>query len=222
MECLKPETQLEGNTEMSSFLMQGIPFLRTSGTVRTGQFLTALEEVLELGTRYVVRLGGRTAIAGVDDLLVGPAGLAVAGTSLFIPFDDTLQVVAGAPEHFRMPQQPPTAFRQTAFCYASGRDRAFGMIARDDDVEPGRHIREALTDAIGSVKKIASMEGRITSVTVHTADGRSRSGEGLTIDEDGFRSQAVERDVRWQDIGMLEITDRVRVTCRDAIVEIAS
>jgi len=207
---------------MTSFLMQAIPFLRASGTVRTGEFLSALEEVIELGTRYVVRIGGTTAIVGTDELLVGPAGLAVAGTPLFIPFDDTLMVVAGAPDHFRMPPQPPTAFRQTAFCYASGRDRSFGMIARDDDMEPGRHFREALTDAIGSVKKIASMEGRIASVTVRSPDGRSRSGEGLTIDEDGFRSAAVERDVRWADIGMFEIADRVRVTCRDAIVEIAS
>ena len=207
---------------MTSFLMQAIPFLRASGTVRTGEFLTALEEVIELGARYVVRLGGTTAIVAADDLLIGPSGLAVARTPLFIPFDDTLAVVEGAPKHFRMPQQPPTAFRQTAFCYASGRDRSFGMIGRDDDVEPGRHFREALTDAIGSVKKIASMEGRIASVTVRSTDGRSRSGEGLTIDENGFRSPAVARDVRWEDIGMFEIADRVLVTCKDAVVEISS
>lgn len=207
---------------MSSFLMQAIPFLRASGTSRTGEFLNALEEVIELGSRYVVRVGGTTVLADVGDLLLGPAGLGVAGTALLVPFDDTLALIETAPDHFRMPPQPAPAFRRTAFCYLTGRDRSFGMIARDDDMEPGRHLREALTDAIGNVKKIASMEGRIATVTIHAPDGRTRSGQGVIIDEDGFRSSVIGEAVRWDQISMFEIADRVRVRSRDTVLEIAS
>lgn len=207
---------------MTTFLMQAIPFLRSTGSTRTGEFLTALEDVIELGARYVVRMGGNTAIARSEDMLVGPAGLAIAGTALFIPFDDSLALCDQAPEHFHMPAQPPTAFRRTAFCYVAGRDRSFGMIARDDEMEPGRHFREALTEAIGNVKKLASLQGRSATVTLHTPDGQTRTGDGLTIDEDGFRSHAIGSDIRWSEVGAFEIADRVRLTCRDRVIEVTA
>lgn len=207
---------------MSTFLMQAIPFLRTTGAPRSGEFLSALEEVVELGSRYVVRTGGYTALVDPDDLLIGPRGLGVAGTSMLIPFDAGLELCVDAPAHFHMPRQPPSSFRRTAFCFVYGPDRTFGMIARDDDVEPGRHFREALTDAIGNMKKVASLQGRIASVTIRAGVGSPREWEGVMIDEDGFRSPLMERQVRWDDVRMFEIGDRVRLTCRDAVVDVCA
>ncbi|MFZ3481679.1 hypothetical protein [Sphingomonas sp. 3-13AW] len=207
---------------MSNFLMQAIPFLRAEGDRRTGEFLSALEEVLELGNRYVFKSGGTTALVEVKDLLIGPSGIGAVGTPLLVPFDHHLMLSLEAPDHFRMPAQPPTAFRRTAFCFVSGPDRVFGMIARDDDVEPGRHIREALTDGLSTLKKMASYLGRSPSVTIHRQLQGAKLTEGVIIDEDGFRSPFVDERVRWNEVRMCEIDDRVRLTCRDAIVEVSA
>lgn len=207
---------------MSSFIMQAIPFLRSSGSSATGEFLSALEDVIEMGSRYVIRVGGTTAIATADEMLIGPAGLGIAGTSLIIRFDANLALRKEAPDHFHMPKQPSSAFRRTAFCYVSGEDRSFGMIARDDEIEPSRHFREALTEAIGNVKKLASLQGRSATVRVNPNSGEPRSGEGVVIDEQGFRSPTIGKAFRWDEIRMFEIDDRVRLTCRDAVVEVGA
>jgi hypothetical protein len=206
---------------MTSFLMHAIPYLRAAGSDRAGEFLTAMEEVLELGSRYVIRLGGATVLAGVDDLLVGPRGLGIAGTPLLIPFDATLSVARDVPDHFRMPAQPSSRYRRTAFGFVSGPDRTFGMVARDDDVEPGRHFREALTEAIGEIKKTSAVQGRRPTVTLYPDRGSSSTTEGLIIDEAGFRSPMSEHEIRWDAITMFEIADRIRMTCPGMTVEVS-
>lgn len=207
---------------MCSFLMQAIPFLRTTCDASSGEFLSALEEVIELENRYVIKCGGRTALADIDDILIGSGGLGVSGTSLLIPFDGRLAICDRAPDHFHMPAQPPSTFRRTAFCFVSGVDRSFGMIARDDDMEPGRHFRESLTEAMGCIKKISSMEGRVPTVMIEAGTREPQSWKGLMIGEDGFHSPLMERRICWDDVMMFEIGDRIRLTCRDAIVDISA
>ena len=210
---------------MSEFLFQIIPYLRTTSDGKCADFLTALEEVLELGSRYVVRLGGATIFAGVDDFMIGPRGLSVAGaagTSILIPFDATLKITPDLPDHFHMPLQPSTQFRRTAFGYVSGADRTFGMIARDDEMEPGRHAREALTDALGNIKKIASLNGRSPSVTLYSRKGPAKERKGITIDVDGFHTSTGDVEAKWKDITMFEIADRVIVTCQNTAMEISA
>jgi hypothetical protein len=209
-----------GKHEMTGFVLQSIPYLRALGSSPVGEFLTALEEVLELGSRYVVRLGGATVLAGAGDLMLGPRGLGVAGTPLLIPFDDTLAMTERTPEHFRMPAQPSSRYRRTAFGYVAGLDRTFGMISRDDDMEPGRHSREALTEAIGDMKKTAALHGRLPTVSIRPARGAVRTTEGVLIDEDGFRSPMSGEEVLWRDVVMFEIADRVRITCEGRTVEV--
>ena len=146
---------------MSDFLQYSIPFLRATCPPGACDFLNALEEVLALGDRFVFRLGGATGFLRANDLLIGPKGLSIPGTRFLIRFDDNLAVSQTVPDHFKLPPQPEARYRRTAFVYVCGPDRTFGMIARDDELEPGRHSREALTDAIATLRRTADLRGTV-------------------------------------------------------------
>jgi len=206
---------------MTSVLQNTIPLLRMEANAALGEFLNALEEVLEMGTRHLFRMGGTGVLATANEILIGPGGMAVAKTPVFIPFDQKLTMVDRVPTHFYMPDQPVSKYRRTAFGFSAGNEAMFGMIARDDEMEPGRHMRETLTDAMGELKKTASFEGRSPTVTTTYPNGRITITEGIMIDEVGFRSPACPHGCRWDRISSFQIDDRVRMRCDDATVEIA-
>lgn len=206
---------------MTSVLQNAIPLLRIEANAALGEFLNALEEVLEIGTRHMFRMGGMAVLAAADEILIGPRGMTIARTPLFIPFDERLRMVDRVPPHFYMPEQPEAKYRRTAFGFCAGNEAAFGMVARDDETDPGRHVREALTDAMGEMKKTTSFEGRSPSVRVIYPDGRKLVTEGLTIEEMGFRSPSWRRGCRWDRVSGFHIDDRIRMRCGDMIVEIS-
>jgi len=171
---------------------------RADGRLRT--LVDAIIDVLSVGDRFVLRTTNHAAIVTLDHLLVGAAGIGVAGTSMFIAFDRHVRLVDQAPDHYAMiaPMETIHGIDRPDAVFVEGADQTFSMLSRDDERDPGTALRNVIVRTLDRLRD----ENAHTEVVLLSPSGREMECEdGEQIVVDGSLSiPIIGFDLPWDDV----------------------
>lgn len=171
---------------------------RASGRLHT--LIDAIHDVLSMGDRFVLRTSDHAAIVTLDHLLIGAAGIGVAGTDMFIAFDKHVRLVDRAPEHFAMipPLETIYGLDRPDAVFVEGADQSFSMLSRDDEQDPGMALRNVIVRTLDRLRD----ENATTEAVLLSPSGREidrQDGEQVVVD--GTLSiPVIGFDLPWDDV----------------------
>lgn len=171
---------------------------RAGGRLHT--LIDAIHDVLSVGDRFVLRTSDHVAIVTLNHLLVGAAGIGVAGTDMFIAFDRHVRLVDRAPEHFAMvaPIETIHGIDRPDAVFVEGADQSFSMLSRDDERDPGVALRNVIVRTLDRLRD----ENADTEAVLLSPSGQEverRDGEQVVVDG-SLSIPAIGFDLPWDDV----------------------